>query len=269
MHLRLLRGSFLLIAAAALAHGTALAQVRIYFKDYVGDPLKGPLNAMSENYNDANAGEALWVATDCGGKSMLRWRKGRGTYPWASEVHAYFNGYWQGLAENGYNPGTGAVTFYRVFRDNASGKKGVARFPQYTTGFDYHIVAPYTEESWNSCNGTSHTNANGSVHQMTDELGHDYVIDCRSRPCSASATPVSLWVHTEYWGSDNVEIYRFARWIDPVTGQNRGLGLFQWERWGSAFTNPPCTQMSHCVSTNRYVVTLPNTWIPCSTCPDP
>lgn len=252
------------------------------------------LSPTSTPYGAIADQETMWTTTGCSGRSLIEWRKGGGG--WGAE-RLYLEGdYWRHISEMNFNGQD--VTYYRVFRDNCSGRKGYGRFPaeipadgSYTT--HYFRQAPnqdpdypsYSEERWGdyyiyrlqlcgvpnvycyqiydvhySCNGQVNIAVNGTIFEITTRFipaasSGAVVYDCRGQaPVSCSSTPISVDIieHTEKWGSNQEEVYRFARWVDPEDSQQKGLGLYSWQ-----------------TSVKNYVVSSPNLTIPCETCPDP
>lgn len=235
--------------------------------------------------------ETVWFEPDCGAVPMIKWRKGGGNIPWASEQHFLEDGRWKGMSEFLFD-GYGDVTRYRVFRDMSdpdpsTWRKGVGRFPEAVPTNGSTVSQPigsYVEEYWGdligcsptgcvvrpSCNGVVNIPLTGTVFLMETHFvprasSGEVVYDCRVSPCSGTPTPVDIYEHVEYWQS-NRETYRFARWTDPVTGQEGGLGLYSWSRMGPAFAGCRTTE---CTNYAPYVVPSGSLSIPCATCPDP
>lgn len=251
------------------------------FSDFVGNS-QSVVHAMSSNPAVGGAGEMVWVTQDCGARTMLFWMKGLNTTgpsgpagPWGTEVHYLEDSFWKSLHDNEYTEFgslTGQLKRHLVFRDEASHRKGFKRFHEAVQGYAAHYVAPYHEEHWNlACDATYHLDmpVDGTVSLVLDfvQLNAMTVLDCRGNndPCSP-ATPVSIdvWEHWDFW-LDNVETYRFGRWVNPTTNQSEGLGLVQWTRWGPDIYG--CPPSSPCTTTLNHVVQgVP--YMPCVTCPD-
>lgn len=250
-----------------------------------------PGQSVSDQWQLPIDQETIWFEPDCDGLPMIKWRKGGLHIPGASEQHFLEDGRWKALSEFKFNA-FGDVIFYRVYRDMsdpdpATWRKGYGRFPEAVPANGNTVwqdIGPYVEEYWGdrmecppsgcyvrpSCIGLYNIPETGTVFLMESrfvprESSGAVVYDCRVPPCSDTPTPVDIYEHVEYWDS-NRETYRFARWTDPISGQEGGLGLYSWSRIGPAFGG---CRKRECTNTVPYVVPSGSLSIPCATCPDP
>lgn len=170
----------------------------------------------------------------CSGMPVYQIVHGSTPHPWADENFYVQGGYLKQMSEIYYNPVTGAMTSYRVFRDLASFTKGIQMMPTSFQSSFFFYQAANREEMWTTpsgpaCAATQLTWVNGSLnwHYMA-HLGTwpNYIQDRRSVSADPNAWhDIDVILRTDQWGTNFYDQYYYARWQNPVTGAWQGLGL--------------------------------------------
>lgn len=197
----------------ALNANLALPQNQHYFADFVGNA-SGPVYATTDRY-EGSAGGMYWIDQNCQGQSMLFFRKGLGVFPGGpggSEDHFLESGFWKQISEITYSQANWGQMLpdHRVFRDDATMRKGYIRFPEaIPQSGSYRVIPSFWEERWDlTCYATTHTTFAGSVFSASDAVYDESfgmsVTDCRSPvrkagKCGTTPIPVSFWQHVEFW----------------------------------------------------------------------
>jgi hypothetical protein len=208
-----------------------------------------------------------------GASSLVFVRKGGDAQPWGLESFSASDGWLRALDEVELGADLRPKK-QRVFRDRASGRKGVRILPLVLDGALLASPGKYVEEHWfkdgvPSCWGDEMREArNGSVWEIfvTTARAKEFLFDCRGREASAvGACPgpydVDLVVREEKWGRvPDVEVYVYGRWHDPRTGRDEGLGPVYWEHRRGSFVE---------AGVNDHLVNARFDALPCWTCPDP
>lgn len=181
----------------------------------------------------------------CPGVPGYAVRKGQGTYPFGSEVFVEntASGYIDIISEVTSRLSTGKVTDYRVFRDQATGVKGMPWLPltfNSTTGKAW--VSNTWLEHWVNSAGAPSCNATVNQYQdpfhstldLVEYLGiwPAYVQDRRGGSPNPNAWhDVRVIKKTGIWGvsPEFTEIYYYAQFRNPTTLAWEGIGLIGFE----------------------------------------
>lgn len=194
--------------------------------------------------------------------------KGKG-WVWSSESIFVDEGWLKGLDEVWYTE-NGQVKDIRIFRDNASGRKGVKMLPlRLNAEGESWDIEPYVDEWWTdaagkpSCNGVNPNPAAGLSYHAE---AHPVLLRNWMQDRRPSSRDPNVWhdVHVikliDYWGKNQKEYYYYGRWTNPATGRQESLGWVKWELYEG--------QRKEDEINYRYLVDC-NVIVPCMTCPDP
>lgn len=180
-------------------------------------------------------------------------RKGQKTFPFGSEVFVEnpASGYIEIVSEVSSNQVNGNVTDYRVFRDQATGIKGMPWLPlSFKSNLGKSWVSNVWLEHWTNSSGNPSCSATVNAYQddfsstldLVQYLGvwPAYVQDRRAGSPDFNAWhDVQVIKKTGIWGTSPqfTENYYYGRFLNPTTQSWEGIGLIKFEVYtGSTLT---------------------------------
>lgn len=213
----------------------------------------------------------LWKQTvDCNGKptELIFSRNGQNKFPWATNTLYLGRDGILGLDEVSLKEETGEIYSRRFFKSINNNAYGILNFPTYVpiTGLTFWWGYVNEEHPKVPGCGTEIESVGHGDDKSRSEFYHDnynyYVLDCRPFQDCTTKHYVKTIIKADTWG-ENTETYVFAKWTDPVTGKEEGLGIVRWRAEGPAFPEGRDEEF-------RLVVeTPPNDYTPCYLCPTP
>lgn len=258
-------------ASAEEADSNVDPQTSLDTLSYISMNVAGPSLCLAGNTNDETSYMRVYQrpSSDCSPRRPLFFiAKGNGV-PWSSESFFIKDGWLKNLDEVWYTE-TGEVKTIRIFRDNASGRKGVKMLPlKLKAGGDSWDIEPYVNEWWTdeagrpSCSGVNPNPSDGESYRAEAQpvVLRNWLSDRRM----ASRDP-NTWHDvyaiklTDYWGKNTKEYYYYGRWTNPATGKQEALG---WVKWEMHEGRRKTGEVNY-----RYLIEC-NVNVPCKTCPDP
>ncbi|MEO8275518.1 MAG: hypothetical protein ABI639_04820 [Thermoanaerobaculia bacterium] len=171
--------------------------------------------------------------------------KGQGSHPFGSEVFISdpVSGYIEITSEVASQVSNGKVTSYRVFRDQATGQKGMPWLPaNFNSSTGKSWVSDVSVEQWKNAVGVASCDATVNAlsvpfHSTLDLVQYigvwpAWIQDKRAGSPNPNAfRDVQVIKKTGIYGSnpEYTEIYYYGRFLNPTTLAWEGVGLIQFE----------------------------------------